>query len=336
MKKLLVLSLALFLVLSGCSKGSEGAGSKEIDELVIFFVPSRDAEQIETRIEPIKQLVIDGLKLEGYTVGSVDIRVSNSYEGAGEALANGSAHIGFIPGGTYALYSENQEIDVILASTRDGLNKDSVDAKDWNDGLPTLPTDEQVTFYRSLIYGGTTAKAKELTEKVNSGVELTWEDFDSANWCHMNSSSSAGYIYPSLWLAERYEGKTVADLSNKVLATSYTDVAARLSNGQCDVGVGYADIRRDYAEQWVNDWGKTDIFTETSILGVTEGIMNDTISVSNELVDADLKKALQTVFIELAKTEAGKEAIAIYSHDGYMIATDADYEPARKSLELVK
>ena len=336
MKKTLVLLLVLLLGLTACSTKGSDSGSKDIEELVIFFVPSRDTDQIETTVGPIKDLVIDGLAEEGYTVGSVDVRVSASYEGAGEALANGSAHIGFLPGGTYALYSEDGEIDVILAATRDGLSKDSDEAVDWNDDLPTLPTDEQVAYYRSLIVAGSTPKAEELVSKVNAGEELLWEDLDSANWCHSSSSSSAGYIYPSLWLADRYDGKTIADLSNKVQVQSYTDTAVRLSNGQCDLGVGYADFRRDYEGQWTEDWGMNDIWTETALVGVTEGIMNDTISVSNELVDDELKTALQKVFIELAKTDEGKEAIAIYSHDGYIEVTDADYEPARKSLELVK
>ena len=103
MKKTLVSFLVLLLVLTGCSSNTGGSGSKEIDELVIFFVPSRDSVKIESTVEPIKQLVIDGLADQGYTVGKVDIRISQNYEGAGEALANGTAHIGFIPGGTYAL-----------------------------------------------------------------------------------------------------------------------------------------------------------------------------------------------------------------------------------------
>lgn len=336
MKKALLAVMVLLLVLSGCSSSTGDKESKEIEDLKIFFVPSRDAKDIATQIEPIKQLVIDGLAKEGYNVGKVTITVSGTYEGAGEALAAGSAHIGFIPGGTYALYSEDKEIDVILAATRDGLSKDSENAKDWNDNKPTLPTEEQVTYYRSLIFAGTTPKAHELRDKVNAGQELTWDDFNSANWCHSSISSSAGYVYPSLWLAERYDGKTIADLANKIQVSSYTDTASRLASGQCDVGVGYADIRRDYSENWTADWGKTDIWTETSILGVTDGIMNDTISVSNELVDANLKKALQKVFIDLAKTEEGQKAIEIYSHIGYKVATDAEYEPARRSIELVK
>lgn len=234
------------------------------------------------------------------------------------------------------MYSEDKAIDVILASTREGLSKGSENVKDWNDGKPTLPTEEQVTYYRSLLFAGVTDKAKELIDKVNAGQDLTWDNLNSANWCHSSTSSSAGYVYPSLWLAYRYDGKTISDLANKVQVQGYTVTAARLSSGQCDVGVGYADIRRDFENQWKTDWGKEDIWTETTILGVTDGIVNHTISVSNELVDADFKKTLQTVFIDLAQTEEGKKAIDIYSHSGYKVATDGDYESARKSLELVK
>ena len=45
----------------------------------------------------------------------------------------------------------------------------------------------------------------------NAGEELTWEDVNSANWSVANSSSPAGYIYPSLWLQENF-GKNITDL----------------------------------------------------------------------------------------------------------------------------
>ncbi|WZU00188.1 hypothetical protein MGH68_11280 [Erysipelothrix sp. D19-032] len=56
------------------------------------------------------------------------------------------------------MYSQDGNIDVALAASRDGLNKDFVEAKEWNDGEATLPVEEQVTFYRSLIYAGTSRK----------------------------------------------------------------------------------------------------------------------------------------------------------------------------------
>ncbi|CAM3705007.1 PhnD/SsuA/transferrin family substrate-binding protein [Erysipelothrix urinaevulpis] len=336
MKKYFIALVVMLLFLAGCSAKGNETSSKEFDEITVFFVPSRDPKEVETKTEPLKQLIIDEMKKEGYTIGAVNIEVSPTYESAGEALDAGKAHIGFIPASTYALYSADKNVDVILAAARDGLNKDSVEAKDWNDGEPTLPVEEQVTYYRSLIYAGTSPKGRELAEIVNSGKELTWENLNGATWCHSNTTSSAGYVQPSVWLAERFDGKMIENLDNKIEVTGYPDTAARLATGQCDVGVGYADIRRDYEKNWTDEWSKENIWKETDIIGVTDKIMNDTISVSNKLVDADMKVALQKAFKEIAKTESGKEAISIYNHTGYQEVTDADYDPSRKVLEALK
>lgn len=47
-------------------------------------------------------------------------------------LSAGTADVGLIPGGTYVLYDDG--CDVLLTATRDGLNKDLDNAKDWNGG----------------------------------------------------------------------------------------------------------------------------------------------------------------------------------------------------------
>ena len=49
-----------------------------------------------------------------------------------------------------------------------------------------------------------------------------------------------------------------------------------------------------------------------------------------------LKTAIQEAFIEIAQTEAGAEAIAIYNHDGYQVVTDADYDGARAARDIVQ
>lgn len=348
MKKILIVLMIALLALTGCSTTS--SDDKHIEDLQVIFVPSRDAEEIITATEPLKQLIIDEMATHGYTIDKVTITVSPNYEAAGEALSSGTAQVGFIPAGTYVTYQPDG-VEVILAATRDGLSKDSENAKDWNDGLPTLgESDNQVTYYRSLIFAGTSAKGQELAAKVNAGGSLTWDDLNSASWCVGSTTSSAGYIYPSLWLSQNYDGKTVADLSNAVSTTGYSDTAQRLATGACDIGTGYADIRRDYEENWKTPiteivaggdtygWGKTDIWTETNVIGVTPGIMNDTISVSNnnDDVTADFKTALAESFIAIAQTEAGAKAIAIYNHISYKVVTDADYDSSREVMKLTQ
>lgn len=310
--------------------------AKSIDTLHVYFVPSREPEEIVTATEPLRNMLKDELAKEGYNVGNVEISVGTTYEAVGEALSAGTADIGLIPGGTYVLYDDGA--DVILTATRFGLSKDFDDPKEWNDGNPTETSTEQAVSYRALFIAGPTEKGKELAAKVNAGEELTWEDLDSANWSVMSASSSAGYIYPSLWLNEKY-GKNLTELSNAVQADSYGSAFARLASGQVDVLVAYADARRDYEENWTTEFGRTEsIWAETNVIGVTDPIYNDTVSVSktSEIMDDNLKTAIQNAFINIGNTDAGKEIISIYSHQGYQPAQSADYDKERAAQELIK
>ena len=263
--------------------------AKTIETLKVAFVPSREPQEIITATEPLKQLLKDELAKEGYDVKDVEITVGTTYEAVGEGLEAGTIDVGLIPGGTYVLYDDGAE--VILTATRDGLSKDSDNAKDWNDGQPTEASE----------------KGQELAAKVNAGEELTWDDLNSANWSVMGTSSPAGYIYPALWLQDRY-GKGISDLSSAVQSDSYASAFARLASGQVDV------------------------------IGVTAPIYNDTISVSknSEIMDADLIAALQDAFINIGNTEEGKQVIAIYSHNGYQKAQASDYDNERAAQKLIQ
>ena len=309
----------------------------QLESLTLYFVPSREPDEIVTITEPLKELLKSEMANQGYDVGAVEIFVGTTYEAVGEALSAGTADIGFgMPGGTYVLYDDGA--DVILTSTRDGLSKDSDNAKDWNDGQPNEASDKQVVSYRALFIAGPSAKGQELLTKVNNGEELTWEDLDSANWSIMGTSSPAGYIYPSLWLQENFD-KNITDLPHAVQSDSYGSAFARLASGQVDVLVTYADARRDYAERWNSEFGRDGtIWEETGVIGVTAPIYNDTISVSknSEIMDADLIAALQQAFINIGNTDAGKEVIKIYSHNGYQVAQASDYDNERAAQKLIQ
>ena len=321
---------------STSTTASSETSNKKIDTLRIAFVPSREPEEIITATEPLKQMLTDELATLGYDVGEVDITVGTSYEAVGEALAAGTADVGLIPGGTYVLYDDG--CDVLLTATRDGLSIDSDNAKDWNDNAPTEPTTEQVTSYRALMIAGPSEKGQELAAKVNAGEALTWEDVSSANWSVANSSSPAGYIYPSLWLQENFDNN-ITDLPHAVQSDSYGSAFARLASGQVDILCTYADARRDYEDEWTTEYGMTNsIWDDTAVVGVTPAIYNDTISVSktSPIMDDDFKQALGQAFINIGNTEEGKEVIAIYSHNGYQWAKSEDYDSERAAQEMIQ
>lgn len=335
----IALGLSSLALLAGCSNNSSSpnqGSSKTIDTLRVAFVPSRDPETIVTATEPLKELLKKELANQGYDVKNVDITVGTSFDAVGEALASGSADVGFLPGGTYVLY--DKEVDVLLTATRDSLGKNSTNPKDWNDGKETGKGSEQTTSYKGLVIAGPTEKGKALAEKINSGKELTWDELNSANWGVLGTSSSSGYIYPTLWLQEKY-GKSISDLQNVVQSDSYASSAARLASGQIDIMVGYADLRTDYANKWTSEYGRPEsIWKETNVIGVTSDIYNDTISVSkaSPIVDDAFKEALANAMINIANTDEGKEVIKIYSHKGYKKAQSSDYDKEREAQKLLK
>lgn len=363
MKKSISVLMALALgaaVLSGCSSSTNGtaadtaaqtkagdtagttamqdtaAENKKIDKLNVYFVPSREPEEIITATEPLKAMLKSELAKEGYDVGEVVITVGTNYEAVGEALSAGTADIGLIPGGTYVLYDDGAE--VILTATRDGLSIDSDNAKDWNDQKPTQATADQVTSYRALMIAGPSEKGKELGDKINSGQPLTFDDLSSANWSVMSSSSPAGYIYPSLWLQDNFQ-KNILDLPHAVQSDSYGSAFARLATGQIDVLCTYADARRDYEDKWTSEYGRSaSIWDETNVIGVTPAIYNDTVCVSktSKIMDDAFKKAVQNAFINIGNTEEGKKVIAIYSHNGYKPAQSSDYDNERAAQKMIK
>ena len=362
---LLVLTMALTLVACGAKEEAPAATEAapaateaateavverpHFEKLTLEFVPSKDADVIIAGTANLPELVKAEMANLGYDIDEVEITVGTNYDATGEAMAAGAIDLGWLPGGTYALYSDDTE--VFLTATRNGLSNDSENPADWN-GVDnaTQKNGPQVTYYRSLIYAAPTEYGKKLAEKVNAGEALTWEDLDGATWAVQKTSSSAGYIYPTMWLMENYDGKKLSDLSKVTTidsgyGTSFSMAAAE----QVDIIVCYADGRNDYEASWMlpidqqDETGKqgmgrsASIWEELNVIGVTDGIYNDTIAISkeSEYYTPEIIAALQDCFINIINTEEGKAIFDVCSHTGYAKATDSDYDAARAALSAV-
>ena len=351
MKKLsrilcLVLVLAMAMSVAAVQAAAE---NQHFDKLTLEFVPSKDADVIIAGTANLPELVKAEMARLGYDIDEVDITVGTSYDATGEAMSAGTIDIGWLPGGTYALFSDDTE--VILTATRNGLSNDSTNPADWNgEANATRKDGPQVTYYRSLIYATPSEYGKQLAAKVNAGEALTWEDLNQARWAVQKTSSSAGYIYPTMWLMENYDGKKISDLANVVpLDSGYGTAFSYAAAEQVDIIVCYADGRNDYEASWTlpvdqqDETGKQgmgrseSIWNELNVIGVTDGIYNDTVAISKEsqFYTPELIEALQNCFINIISTEEGKEIFSVYSHTGYAIAKDSDYDGARAALALV-
>ena len=371
MKKIVAMLLALVMVsaLFVCGSVSAFADNQHFDKLTLEFVPSKDADVIIAGTANLPELVKAEMARLGVDIDEVDITVGTSYDATGEAMSAGSIDLGWLPGGTYALYSD--DTDVILTATRNGLSNDSENPADWNgEANKTLKNGPQVTFYRSLIYAAPSEYGKKLAEKVNAGEKLTWEDLDGAKWAVQKTSSSAGYIYPTMWLMKNYDGKKISDLSNVIpidsgygtdgkkisdlsnvipIDSGYGTAFSYAAAESIDILACYADGRNDYEASWMlptdqqdetgkQGMGRADsIWNEMNVIGVTDGIYNDTVAISKEspFYTPELVEKLQDCFINIINTDEGKAIFDVYSHAGYAKATDADYDGARLALTVV-
>ena len=348
MKKFIAIVLALCAL---CSLSAVAfADNQHFDKLTLQFVPSKDADVIIAGTKNLPELVQAEMARLGYDIDEVEVSVGISYQATAEAMSAGTIDLGWLPAGNYILYSD--DVDVILTATRNGLSNDSENPADWNgEANKTLKNGPQVTFYRALIYAAPTEYGKKLAEKVNAGEALTWEDLDGATWAVQKTSSSAGYIYPSLWLMNNYDGKKISDLSKVTpLDSGYGTAFSMAAAEQVDIIVCYADGRNDYEASWnlptdqKDETGKqgmgrsASIWEELNVIGVTNGIYNDTVAISKESAyyTPEIVEALQNCFINIINTPEGKAIFDVYSHTGYAKAVDSDYDGARAALAFAK
>ena len=313
----------------------EPAGTVTIEKLSVGFVPSQNPSEIIASTEPLKDLLINELAGFGYDVKQVEITVGSTYESVGEALTAGTVDVGLLPAGTYVMFDDG--CDVILTATRDSISIDSDDPKVWNDNKPTVRTSDQRIYYRSLIIAGPSEGGRAIARKVNAGEEIAWEELDALKWSIMDSSSPAGFVYPSLWIQQKY-GMHIADVTYAETSVNYDDAFSKLAEEKVDILVTYADARMDQEKKWNESYGRTEsIWDETDVIGVTDGIYNDTVCVSktSPIMDDGLKAAITQAFINIGNTPEGKEAVSIYNHKGYVESKSEDYDSERAAQKMM-
>ncbi len=172
-----------------------------------------------------------------------------------------------------------------------------------------------------------------------------------AVWGHMSSTSSAGTVYPTYYLyqhgytlgfktREEYNKLSDADKKKAVIGinqSQYPDGVDMLMTGQIDVSCGFMDTRYGsaYVQQDSKYKGNDNLFYNTYTVGITDPIMNDTISVRSSLSDAK-RNAIWTAFDgatragDINTEDTGAYLLyQIYSHTGYTKTSDAAYKAAK-------
>ncbi len=298
MKKFLLAVLVLFVFIGvvGCS--NDDYVNPEV--LEVQLIPSRDSAVLDAQRAPLEALLEAELDME------VNVTVATDYNALIEAMASGQVHVGLLATASYVLAHDEGAADVILKSLR----------YDVDDNGNLLTDQPLVDGYKS-----------QLVVAADSGIE-TLEDLVGKRIAISSFTSTSGFVWPANLLADN-DIDPELDVT-WVNAGGHDAAILALVNGQADAAFTFKDARTLVVGDYPN-------INELVIhLQDTESIPNDTISVIPNL-DPDLVQAITDAFLAIAADEDGIAIMdAIYSHKGYAVATDDEYDIVRTYLERQK
>ncbi|WP_430788676.1 phosphate/phosphite/phosphonate ABC transporter substrate-binding protein [Virgibacillus flavescens] len=297
---LLVLCLVFVLAACGDSKDGDAKGgdSKEESLTPETLVIGFVPSQDSDTIADTVQPLADRLSDElGIEVKG---QVMTSYNSLVEAMGANQVHVGFIPAFGYVLANEQYGAEVILKSIR---------------------------------YGSGTYKAQYLV-RADSGIE-TLEDLKGKIWAYPDKGSTSGYLFPASQLMKKFDYATAPELetdffSNTVQAGGHDTAALAVLEGDADVATTFDDVRTELEAE------HPDVMEKLKVIGYTEEIPNDTISVTKEL-DDDLVKQIKEVFLSFNDDEEMIKIMnEVYNWDAIDEASDEEYKVVKDTYQEFK
>jgi len=220
----------------------------------------------------------------------VKANVGTDFAAVREAMGAGKAHIGWLNTFNYVLAHEKYGVDVALVTVR---------------------------------YGSTSYKG-QFNVRADSGIK-TLEDLKGKVMCWVDPNSTSGYIIPRIMLKANGIDPD-KDFAKTIEAGSHNNSVMAVYNGDCDVGVSYADARSSVEKD------VPDVKEKVVVLATTTDIPNDSVSFIKDF-DPEMREKIVNALLEIADSEEGKAALEnLYSIAGLQRADDSFYDGFRADL----
>lgn len=278
------------------------------EELVIGFVPSREADALVETIQPVADYLSQqlGIPVEGV--------VTTDYTGLVTAMESDQAHIGAF--GPFSLLQARDRAgaEIILQSERRGsasyhtqfmTNDPDTYCDDEPVEIEAEIDDQPVTF---LNCNGTAdaSVGPVAEEKIATIPEGTTVSF-------VEQASASGYIFPATILLNN-DIDPETDISPLYAGTHDASVIA-VCNGDAEVGVAFDDARTAAETE-------CDVATEVVVFAYGPEIPNDGWAVAGDLPQ-ELKDQIKQALLDYSDSEEGAQVL----NDIYEIDALVDADP---------
>ncbi|WP_353948578.1 phosphate/phosphite/phosphonate ABC transporter substrate-binding protein [Sporolactobacillus sp. Y61] len=227
----------------------------------------------------------------------VKAQVMTDFSGLVEGMRSGTIDIGFTNPFGYVQAADRANAEVLVKAIR--LGSDT---------------------YRAQFVVSANSKLKSVDDIAKT---------KGLKWAYPDPLSTSGYLFP---------GSLLMDKGVKNLETFYTQQAAgghdsavlAVYNGQADFATTFEDARTVVKKD------APDVMDKLKVIGYTDKIPNDGVSVSKDMPE-EWKTKIKNAFMSINDDkEALKVMNDVYSWDGVAEATDKDYDIVRTVYERFK
>lgn len=337
MKKIisLLICITIMLTVGGCRQKMT-----EVDRLVIGFTPETDSTAVQEFSRELTNSIQQRIYDLGFSIADIEIVFTASNRDLCQQMEKGEIDIGLISPMGYLDNKSSHIKPLAVTLTLDNI-LESRDLTYVNDQGYEIQADKAPGYYSFIYVNIASETGRNLYDKALND-SLKWNDVKDVRWCVGSPASMDTYLYPSLWLNQKFgkgfgsSRRTVAELSNVTSHLGYYEMMSRLINQQCDVMCRYADMRKEirFEEVIYNRYGSQydDMYDLIKVIGVTPRIYNNIIIFNNKSISAPYQKALLQVLQAIGEPDDSVlRNINIY---GFQEISDKDLGDLQDMLNL--
>jgi phosphonate transport system substrate-binding protein len=319
--RFLAVLVAIMMFAVACTSGGDASPSTDEseapsgpeawpDELVMGFVPSREADTLVEDIDAMTAALAAALSEQAGRDITVEGFVPSDYTGLVTAMESGQAHIGAF--GPFSLLQARDRAgaEIILQSERFGSATYHTqfmtnDPDKYCDDEPVV-VDEETGWMN--CNGTADAEQGPVAEEKIAEIEA------GTTVSVVEQASASGYIFPAtIFINNGIDPETDIDA---IFAGGHDASVVAVCDGDAEVGVAFDDAR-GAAET------ECDIAENVVVFAYGPEIPNDGWAVAGDLPD-DLKEAIKQALLDYAGTEEGQATLnEIYEIDN-LVEADPD------------
>ena len=294
------------------SDAVESQAAEMPEELVIGFVPSREADALVETIQPVADALSESL---GIPVEGV---VTSDYTGLVTAMESGQAQIGAF--GPFSLLQARDRAgaEIILQSERFGSATYHTQFMTNN---PDKYCEDEPVAVETEVEGGTVellyCNGTDQAEEGPASIEALANMDPGTTVSFVEQASASGYIFPAtIFIQQGFDIEADVD---PVFAGAHDASVIAVCDGTAEVGVSFDDARGDA----IDAGAACDVAANVVVFALGPEIPNDGWAVAGDLPD-EVKENIKQALLDYAATDEGVEVLeSIYNITGLV---EADQE----------